>query len=51
MPAEGFNPADLNCDQWMETAKSLGAKYAILTTKHHDGFALWQSKYSRYGVV
>lgn len=51
MPAEGFNPTDLNCDQWMETAKSLGAKYAILTTKHHDGFALWQSKYSRYGVA
>ena len=51
MPAEKFNPKELNCEQWIKTAKDAGAKYAIFTAKHHDGFALWPSKYSRYGVA
>ena len=50
MPAEGFNPDALDCDQWLKAVKDAGATYAILTAKHHDGFALWQSKYSNYGV-
>ena len=50
MPAEGFNPKELNCEQWVEMAKEGGAKYAILTCKHHDGFANWPSKYSDYWV-
>jgi len=39
-----FNPTKLDCTQWMRAAKSAGMTYALLTTKHHDGFALWPSK-------
>ena len=51
MPAEKFDPVELDCEEWMRVAKDLGATYAILTTKHHDGFSLWPSKYSRYSVA
>ena len=51
MPPEAFNPQMLDCEQWISTAKQAGAKYAILTAKHHDGFALWPSKYSNYSVA
>ena len=51
MPAEKFDPKELDCEEWVRVAKDLGATYAILTTKHHDGFALWPSKYSRYSVA
>jgi len=51
MPAEGFDPKELDCEQWMRVARDAGATYAILTTKHHDGFALWPSAYSRYSVA
>lgn len=39
-----FNPTALDCRQWAKAAKSAGIKYGLLTTKHHDGFALWPSK-------
>lgn len=39
-----FNPTALDCSQWARAAKAAGIRYAILTTKHHDGFALWPSK-------
>lgn len=51
MPPETFCPDKLDCEQWVLAAKEAGAKYTILTTKHHDGFALWPSKYSRYSVA
>jgi len=51
MALETFNPDALDCEQWVRTVKEVGATYAILTTKHHDGFALWPSKYSRYSVA
>ena len=51
MPAEAFAPKELSCDQWILSAKQAGATYAIMTCKHHDGFALWPSKYSKYGVA
>lgn len=43
--AEGFRqPADFTPEQWILLAKRMGAKYAVLTTRHHDGFALWDTK-------
>ena len=50
MSAETFMPTMLDCRQWIRTAKDFGAKYAIMTTKHHDGFALWPTAYSEYSV-
>jgi len=51
MPPEGFQPAGLNCDQWIVSAKRAGMRYAVLVCKHHDGFANWPSKYSTYSVA
>ena len=51
MPAEAFNPEQLDCEQWIRTVKDAGATYAILVCKHHDGFANWPSKYTDYSVA
>ena len=45
-----FNPKDFNAKRWAKQAKQMGAKYVIFTTKHHDGFALWPTKYSDYNI-
>ena len=50
MPAESFNPTELNCMQWCREARDAGARYAILVCKHHDGFANWPTRYSDYSV-
>ncbi len=46
----GFNPEKIDCEQWIRTIKEAGAKYAVMTAKHHDGFANWPSAYSDYSV-
>jgi len=48
--AKHFNPAKLDADQWMEAAKAMGAKYAVLTANHGTGFMLWQTDAYPYGV-
>ena len=50
MPSERFDPYKLDTDQWIKTVKDGGGKYAVLVTKHHDGFANWPSKYTEYSV-
>ncbi|MBD3188931.1 alpha-L-fucosidase [Candidatus Bathyarchaeota archaeon] len=45
-----FNPVQLDCNQWIATARDLGARYAVLTVKHHDGFCLWQTETTDYSV-
>jgi alpha-L-fucosidase len=46
-----FNPGTtLDPQQWAKAAKSAGAKFGVLTTRHHDGFALWPSKASNFNV-
>ena len=39
-----FNPIGFNADEWVRLAKNAGMKYIVITSKHHDGFCLWDSK-------
>src|SRR5579864_4067511 len=45
-----FNPTGLDPGQWAAAAKSAGMKFGVLTTRHHDGFALWPSAASTFNV-
>ena len=46
-----FNPVDYNPSQWAELAKDAGMKYAVITTKHHDGFCLFDSKLTNFKIT
>jgi alpha-L-fucosidase len=46
-----FNPTNFNADEWIRIAKDAGMGYFIITSKHHDGFAMWPSKVSAYNVM
>ncbi len=50
MPIDSFNPTELDCRQWARTIKEAGFSYAVMTSKHHDGFCLWQTEHSDYSV-
>ncbi|MDP4274786.1 MAG: alpha-L-fucosidase [Bacteroidota bacterium] len=49
--AEQFNPVKFNADKWVSLAKAAGVKYIVITTKHHDGFAMFKSEASSYNIV
>ncbi len=49
--AKEFNPVKYNPDAWVQMAKDAGMKYIVITSKHHDGFALFDSKVTAWDVV
>jgi len=49
--AKQFNPVKFNADQWVQTARNAGMKYIVITSKHHDGFCLWDSKVTNYDIM
>lgn len=48
---KGFTASEYNPEEWAALIKESGARYAVITTKHHDGLALWPTKQSHYSVV
>ncbi len=49
--ASQFNPVQFNAEEWVRLAKDAGMKYIVITSKHHDGFAMYASKASAYNIV
>ena len=45
-----FNPTNYHPQAWAKLFKAAGAKYVVITTKHHDGFCLWDSKFTDYDI-
>jgi len=50
LPAR-FNPTEFNPAEWVALAKAAGMKYITITSKHHDGFAMWDSQVSDWNIV
>lgn len=46
-----FDLKELDTDQWCDAMKAAGIKMVLLTVKHHDGFVLWQSRYTQHGIM
>jgi len=46
-----FNPTELDADQWVRAIKESGGKMVVLVCKHHDGFNLWPTRYSKHSVA
>lgn len=51
METATFYPAKLDCEQWAEVAQSAKMRYGCLTTKHHSGFCIWDTKTTEYSVM
>src|SRR2546422_5827426 len=49
--ASQFDPVQFDARQWVETAKNAGMKYVVITSKHHDGFSMFDTKMTDYNVV
>ncbi len=46
-----FNPVKFNAEEWMKVAHAAGMKYVVFTTKHHDGFCMWDTKQTDYNIM
>jgi len=46
-----FNPVKFDAEQWVQIAKNAGMKYIVITSKHHDGFCMWDSKVTDYDII
>lgn len=49
--ADAFYPHRFNASEWVRAIKASGARYITFTTRHHDGFSMWNSRMSEYNVV
>lgn len=49
--SKNFNPTDFNAKKWVALAKEAGMKYIVITAKHHDGFAMYDSDVTSYDIV
>ena len=49
--ADQFDPTHFDPDAWVRAAKDAGMRYVVLTTKHHEGFSMWDSKANAFNVV
>ena len=49
--APQFNPVKFNAAEWVGLAKQAGMKYLVITSKHHDGFCLWDSKVTEWDII
>src|SRR6516165_2611281 len=49
--ASRFNPVKYDADEWVRVAKDAGMKYIVITSKHHDGFCLWDTRATGYNIV
>ncbi len=49
--ARQFDPQKFNAKEWVRIAKEAGVKYIVITSKHHDGFGLWDSKVTKYDIM
>jgi alpha-L-fucosidase len=49
--AESFNPVKFNADEWVAIAKNAGMKYITITSKHHDGFCMFDTDVDEYNIV
>jgi alpha-L-fucosidase len=49
--ARQFNPVNFDAEAWVALAKAAGMKYLVVTAKHHDGFAMYASKVTKYNIV
>lgn len=49
--APEFNPVKFDAEEWVSIAKNAGMKYIVITSKHHEGFALWDSKVTEWDII
>jgi alpha-L-fucosidase len=49
--ADNFNPVEFRPDEWAALAKDAGVRYVIITSKHHDGFSIFDSAYTDYDIM